>query len=88
MVSRVMSPAGTITQTTRGAGSCWTMSSRVGDVADVLVGVVADDGVPGPAQPLAHVATHPTQADESDLHAGASAVVSPVPVRTCPEPDR
>jgi hypothetical protein len=37
-------------------------------VGDLLVGVVTDDGVAGAAQPLAHVATHPAESDEAELH--------------------
>ena len=70
--ARVGSPAGTITQTTLGAGSCSTMLLEAVDVADVRVAVVADDGVPGAAQPLAHVAAHLAEPDESELHAVAS----------------
>ena len=36
------------------------------DVGDLGVAVVADDGVPGAADPLAHVAAHLAEADESE----------------------
>jgi hypothetical protein len=47
------------------------LCDQVGEVlgiGDVLVGVIADDGVTGAAQPLAHVATHPAESDEPELH--------------------
>ena len=51
-------PAGTITQTVRGASSALTSVGQRRDVGDVGVAVEADDLVAGAAQPLAHVAAH------------------------------
>ena len=61
-------PAGTIIQTTRGAASFSTSSARLATSEIVRVAVVADDLVPGGAQPLAHVAAHPAEADKAELH--------------------
>ncbi|GAA3126252.1 hypothetical protein GCM10017687_45980 [Streptomyces echinatus] len=38
------------------------------DVGDLRVAVVADDGVAGAADPLAHVAAHLAETDETELH--------------------
>ena len=73
-VSRVGSPAGTITQTTWATGSCSTSASRLSTSLSVRVAVVADDGVPGAADPLAHVAAHLAEADQTELHAAPFAV--------------
>ena len=67
-VSRVGSPAGTMTHTTRGAASFATRSASDDGVADLRVAVEADDRVPGGAQPLAHVAAHAPEPDQSHLH--------------------
>ena len=70
IVSRVGSPAGTITQTTFGARAAASTSvGEAADVGDVGVAVVADDRVPGVAQPVAHVAAHLAETDETDVHA-------------------
>ena len=68
MVLSVISPAGTMVQTTRGAASFSTSSARLSDVGDVRVVVETDDLVPGGADPLAHVAAHPAETDKAELH--------------------
>jgi hypothetical protein len=41
---------------------------QAGDVGELGIAVVADDGVAGAADPLAHVPAHLAEADESQLH--------------------
>ncbi|GGV18973.1 hypothetical protein GCM10010293_13630 [Streptomyces griseoflavus] len=38
------------------------------DIGEVRVAVVSEDGVPCAADPLAHVAAHLAEADETELH--------------------
>ena len=61
-------PAGTITQTTRGASSALTIAAMRAHVGDLGVAVEADDLVAGAAQALAHVAAHLPETDETKLH--------------------
>ena len=55
-----------------GAGSASTSASRRVDVGDVGVAVVADDRVPGVAQPVAHVAAHLAEPDRVRCPCGPS----------------
>ena len=57
---------------TTAAGATISSSDATSD--DVGVAVVADDRVPGVAEPGAHVAAHLPESDESDLHARPSGV--------------
>ncbi len=52
------------------------------DIADPRVAVVADDGVPAPAQPLGHVAAHAADPDHPELSHAPSLRASPGP-RAC-----
>ena len=83
-VFSVISPAGTITQTARGALSFAARSSQRGGALGALAGerrdrvgvdVVGDDPVPVAHQPARHVGAHPAEPDDSQLHA-------PDPMRT------
>ena len=52
----------------RGASSALTIAAMVAHVGDLGVAVEADDLVTGAAQPLAHVAAHLAETDETELH--------------------
>ena len=84
MVELVASPAGTITQATRGAVSLATTSSRVAAgsapmAAAAAAGLVreieGDHLVPVLDESLGHVGAHLAQADHGDLHGALLDVV-------------
>ena len=78
-----VTPAGTITQTARGGGQL-RRPARPGSSTSETSGLrsIPDDLVPGRAQPLAHVAAHPAQTDQTELH------VLLLPLRAVAEPGR
>jgi hypothetical protein len=51
-----------------GSGQLLRQLRQTGDVADPGVPVEADHLMPGGAQPLAHVAAHPAEAYQAELH--------------------
>jgi hypothetical protein len=51
-----------------GRGELVRQFGEAGRVGGLRVAGEADDLVPGGAQPLAHVAAHPAEADETELH--------------------
>ena len=57
-----------MTQMRRGAGTAAIELVHGGDVGDVRVAVKAGDLDPAVAQPFAHVETHFSKADQSDVH--------------------
>ena len=59
-----------MTHTTRGAVELLHHVGERAGVRDGLVAVVAHDLVPGAADPLAHVAAHLAQTDQTQLHLG------------------
>ncbi len=67
MVASV-TPAGTITQTARGAVQLLGQLGHARDVAPLQVVVQTDHLVTGGAQSLAHVAAHPAEAYQAELH--------------------
>ena len=71
MVSSVMGPDGTITQTTRGCRERLGESGQGWHIGDLRARVVADDFMAALAQPLAHVEAHFAQAYETKLHESA-----------------
>ena len=80
-VASVASPAGTMSQTMRGAGSCATTSSGVYGALEALGhdllgllrrAVEGDHAVPGAMQAARHVAAHAAESDDDEVHAQSS----------------